>query len=71
MSIVIKRYVKRYLFGVVAITQLQPLYKVIYRLSLWAMNIGLCGGVEESGEKYILTTLRKNARKYTTPPRNI
>ncbi|MEO1432501.1 MAG: FkbM family methyltransferase [Cyanobacteria bacterium J06633_8] len=61
-----KKYVRRYIFGILATTQFQGLFKIFYRLSLWSMNIGLGGDVEDSGEKYILTKLSKDIPSNTT-----
>ena len=62
-----KKYIKRYLFGILATTKLQPLFRGLCRLSLWGMNVGLGGGVEESGEKYALTKFAKTIPKNINP----
>lgn len=55
-----KNLAKRYVFSILATTHFQPLFKHLYRVSLWSMNIGLGGGVEYSGEKYVLDKFAKN-----------
>lgn len=55
-----KIIVKRYIFGVIATAQLQPLFQIMYRFSLWSMNIGLGGGTKDSGEDYALNHFAKN-----------
>lgn len=62
-----KNLVRRYIFGFLATTQFQPLFKYLYRLSLWSMNIGLGGGVEYSGEKYVLNKFAKTIDTNNTP----
>ncbi|WP_414585492.1 FkbM family methyltransferase [Scytonema sp. PCC 10023] len=66
-KLIIKKYIKRYLFGLLATTPFQPLFRGLYRLSLWSMNIGLGGGVEDSGEKYILTKFAKSIDSKNIP----
>jgi len=58
----LKFLVKRYVFGVLATTQFYPLFKILYRISLWGMNIGL-GSLEDTGESHILQMLSKNMFK--------
>lgn len=62
-----KIFMKKYLFGFLSTTNFQPLFRGIYRLSLWGMNIGLGGGVDVSGEKYALTKFAKTIPENTTP----
>lgn len=61
----IKNIIKRNIFGVIATAQLQPLFQVMYRFSLWSMNIGLGGGTKDSGEDYALKHFAKNSKSKT------
>jgi FkbM family methyltransferase len=62
-----KNLIRRYLFAILATTQFHPLFKGLYRLSLWGMNIGLGGGVEDSGEKYVLSKFAKTIDANNVP----
>jgi FkbM family methyltransferase len=55
----LKRLIKRYLFGFLSTTYFQPLFESLYKIALWGMNIGLGSCVEDSGEKYALTQFAK------------
>lgn len=55
----LKSFTKRYLFGVLATIQLYPVFKILHRISLWGMNVGL-GGLEDTGESHMLQMLSKN-----------
>lgn len=61
----LKFFVKRYVFGVLATIQLYPIFKVLHRISLWRMNVGL-GGLEDTGESHMLQMLSKNISKNTS-----
>jgi FkbM family methyltransferase len=63
----VKALVKKYLFGIIATTYFQPLFRKIHRFSLWGMNIGLGGGVEDSGESYALKWFAQNLHPSITP----
>jgi FkbM family methyltransferase len=64
---VVKKYVKRYLFGLIATTPFQPLFRILHRLSTWGMNIGLGGGVEDSGEGMSLVKFSQTLEPNQTP----
>lgn len=57
----IKNFARKYLFSVIATTYFQRLFKFLYRLSLWGMNIGLGGNVEDSGESEIFKQFLKSS----------
>jgi FkbM family methyltransferase len=61
----LKFFVRRYLFGILATIQLYPVFKVLHRISLWGMNVGL-GGLEDTGESHMLQMLSKNTSKNTS-----
>jgi FkbM family methyltransferase len=61
----LKSFTKRYLFGVLATIQLYPVFKILHRISLWGMNVGL-GGLEDTGESHMLQMLSKNTSKNTS-----
>jgi len=50
----LKQFVKRYIFGVLATTYFQPVFERLHSFALWGMNIGLGSDVENSGEKCAL-----------------
>ncbi len=62
-----KKYVKRYLFGLIATTPFQPFFRILNRLSLWGMNVGLGGGVEDSGEGMSLIKFSQTLKQNQTP----
>lgn len=59
-----KFIVKKYLFDILVTTQLYPIFNVLHRISLWGMNVGL-GGLEDTGESYMLQILSKKISKHT------
>jgi FkbM family methyltransferase len=63
----LKRMLKRYLFGLLATTYCQPVFEQLYKLALWGMNIGLGSNVEDSGELYALKRFAKALPLNFTP----
>lgn len=57
MNFSAKVAIKRYLLPLFAVSWLQPLYRLMHRISLVGMNIGPVGEVETSGEATLIRKL--------------